>query len=240
LYLSKTGGGGTPAIPSLGYGLLYNWYAATDARGVAPSGFRVPLDADFLALINQFGGVNNEGARNSLMGTRRSSDGHPYWDGGSTTANGTNSSDWAFYGYGRRDGFNGLFAVETGPFSAQFGYWYVSDLDSTSSNPINYYLSSGLSPSRDSNFGGFANSARNGYSVRCVSDTEPLTPTVVDADGNLYTWVQIGAQYWLQQNLKTTTYNNGDTIPTGLDNSAWAATTDGAWAYPNGDSNLPI
>ena len=84
------------------------------------------------------------------------------------------------------------------------------------------------------------NLANNGVSIRCLRDTEPPDATVTDADGNLYTWVLIGAQYWLQQSLKTTHYNNGAPITTGLDDAAWAATEEGAWAYPNGDPSLPI
>jgi len=30
-----------------GYGLLYNYYAITDVRGIAPDGWRVATDADF-------------------------------------------------------------------------------------------------------------------------------------------------------------------------------------------------
>ena len=29
------------------YGLLYNWYAATDARNIAPVGFHVPSQAEW-------------------------------------------------------------------------------------------------------------------------------------------------------------------------------------------------
>ena len=79
---------------------------------------------------------------------------------------------------------------------------------------------------------------KNGFSVRCVRDTQPPSANVTDKTGNVYTWVQIGSQYWLGQNLATTKYNNGNPIPTGLDNGAWSSTTDGAYAYPNNDSNL--
>jgi uncharacterized protein (TIGR02145 family) len=35
-------------------GLLYNWYAVNDERGLAPEGFRIPSIADFQILLNQF------------------------------------------------------------------------------------------------------------------------------------------------------------------------------------------
>jgi uncharacterized protein (TIGR02145 family) len=37
------------------YGKLYNWYAIKDARGLAPKGWRVATDADFINLINVLG-----------------------------------------------------------------------------------------------------------------------------------------------------------------------------------------
>jgi uncharacterized protein (TIGR02145 family) len=39
-------------------------------------------------------------------------------------------------------------------------------------------------------------------------------PTIRDADGNIYTSVAIGNQVWLLENLRTTSYNNGDPIAT--------------------------
>ncbi|MFN5222683.1 MAG: FISUMP domain-containing protein [Bacteroidota bacterium] len=62
------------------------------------------------------------------------------------------------------------------------------------------------------------------------------TGTVTDIDGNTYNTVQIGTQEWMQENLKTTKYKNGDLIPTGLNNAQWQATTQGAWAYYNDSS----
>ncbi|MFM8978630.1 MAG: FISUMP domain-containing protein, partial [Bacteroidota bacterium] len=56
------------------------------------------------------------------------------------------------------------------------------------------------------------------------------TSTVPDVDNNIYNTVQIGTQCWTQSNLKTSRYRNGDSIPTGLSNSAWQNTTSGAYA----------
>jgi uncharacterized protein (TIGR02145 family) len=69
--------------------------------------------------------------------------------------------------------------------------------------------------------------------IRC-----PGTPSVTDIDGNLYHTVQIGTQCWTQSNLKVSRYRNGDSIPTGLSNSAWENTTAGAYAiYDNNPVN---
>jgi hypothetical protein len=66
----------------------------------------------------------------------------------------------------------------------------------------------------------------------------PGTPTVTDIDGNLYHTVQIGNQCWTQSNLKVSKYRNGDTIPTGLNNSDWGNTTTGACSiYDNNSLN---
>jgi len=55
-------------------------------------------------------------------------------------------------------------------------------------------------------------------------------PIVVDIDGNVYSTVQIGSQCWMSSNLATERYKNGDTISTGLNNSAWEVTTVGAYS----------
>ena len=65
----------------------------------------------------------------------------------------------------------------------------------------------------------------------------PGTPSVTDIDGNIYNTVQIGTKCWTQSNLKVTRYRNGDTIPTGLSNSAWQNTTSGAYTIYN---NSPV
>ncbi|MCR4737823.1 MAG: T9SS type A sorting domain-containing protein [Bacteroidales bacterium] len=43
----------------------------------------------------------------------------------------------------------------------------------------------------------------------------PGTPTVTDFDGNVYNTVQIGQQCWMKENIRTTHYFNGTSIPNG-------------------------
>ena len=62
--------------------------------------------------------------------------------------------------------------------------------------------------------------------------------TVSDVDNNIYSTVQIGSQCWTQSNLKVSKYTNGDSIPTGLNNSQWSSTTSGSYAiYDNNPIN---
>jgi uncharacterized protein (TIGR02145 family) len=50
----------------------------------------------------------------------------------------------------------------------------------------------------------------------------------LDADSNVYTSVTIGRQIWLVENLRTTKYLNGDSIPN-LSDGEWIGTTSGAF-----------
>lgn len=60
----KAGNAGKPAWcyydndPANGkkYGKLYNWYAINDPRGLAPKGWHIPSDAEWIELTNYLGG----------------------------------------------------------------------------------------------------------------------------------------------------------------------------------------
>jgi uncharacterized protein (TIGR02145 family) len=70
------------------YGKLYNWYAVSDPRGLAPNGWYIPSHDDWRVLVNDLGG--NEG-----VGTKLKS-----------------KSDW--YNNGRGDNTSGLNFMPTG------------------------------------------------------------------------------------------------------------------------------
>lgn len=60
---------------------------------------------------------------------------------------------------------------------------------------------------------------------------------MIDADGNVYHVVTIGAQTWTVENLKTTKYNDGTAIPLVTEASAWAnLTTPGFCWYNNNEA----
>jgi len=72
----------------------------------------------------------------------------------------------------------------------------------------------------------------SGCSVRCVQDAPGVadgeTGTATDQDGNQYNTIVINEKRWFVENLKVTTYRNGDTIPEVTDATEWQNTTDGA------------
>ncbi len=63
---------------------------------------------------------------------------------------------------------------------------------------------------------------------------------LIDIEGNKYKTVNIGAQVWMAENLKTAKYSNGTVIPNVTDNSQWQNNTTGAWAYYNNDASNNI
>jgi hypothetical protein len=54
------------------YGKLYNWYAVKDSRGLAPKGWHIPSDAEWIALTNcnqgKYLGVSGLGGYRDING----------------------------------------------------------------------------------------------------------------------------------------------------------------------------
>jgi TonB family protein len=60
--------------------------------------------------------------------------------------------------------------------------------------------------------------------------------TVTDIEGNRYKVVKIGNQVWMAENLKTSNYSDGTTIPNIIDRMQWSNLTTGAWCYYNNEA----
>lgn len=71
----------------------------------------------------------------------------------------------------------------------------------------------------------------------CKKENSPQpvleTGTVTDADGNEYKTVKIGNQWWMAENLKVKTYNNGMAIQQLQNDADWANTGSGFCIYDN-------
>ncbi|MFM8959132.1 MAG: fibrobacter succinogenes major paralogous domain-containing protein [Bacteroidota bacterium] len=129
------------------YGVLYNQFAATDPRGLCPSGWRVPTDADWSELDNVLKDADRSGGvlKDTLM-----------WD--SVTVAAVN-----FLGFGALPGGYRLSSGEFGGLGIQ-GYWW-SSTNSGSGRGWNRQLhnvSTGFY--RNSKFLTF------GMSVRCIKE----------------------------------------------------------------------
>jgi uncharacterized protein (TIGR02145 family) len=60
--------------------------------------------------------------------------------------------------------------------------------------------------------------------------------SVSDKDGNSYKTIQIGTQVWMAENLKTTKYNDGTSIPEVTDYTDWKNLTTGGYSWYNNDA----
>jgi uncharacterized protein (TIGR02145 family) len=61
---------------------------------------------------------------------------------------------------------------------------------------------------------------------------------VTDVDGNTYSTVVIGTQTWMAENLRTTKYRDGSSIPVVTDSTSWKSLSTGACCnYKNSASN---
>ncbi|MCO5233765.1 MAG: fibrobacter succinogenes major paralogous domain-containing protein [Chitinophagales bacterium] len=74
-------------------------------------------------------------------------------------------------------------------------------------------------------------------SIKYFLNPSLIYGSLIDIDGNKYPTVQIGAQTWMAENLKTTRYNDGALISMAEDKVDWKNNTTGAWVYFRNDSS---
>ena len=193
------------------YGKLYNWYAVSDPRGLAPKGYHIPTDKEWMILTDYLGGESQAGTK------LKSSSG---WQ---NNGNGTNASGFA--------GFPGGFRSNDGNFFdiGADGNWWSSSEYLTS---IAWY--SYLDYSNGNVYGDSSNKPY-GFSVRCLRDQSNSSVEVAIGNqrdqSNSIIEVTIGKQVWIKENLDVSTYCTGDAIPQVQDANVWANLSIGAWCY---------
>lgn len=209
------------------YGYLYNWYAATDARNIANTGWHVPSKTEFETLVSELGG-------DTVAGGYLKETGLTHWNSPNTGAD--NSSGFYGRGSGLRYAFN-VFPYDFFLIKVALACW-LQDLYS----PINpygfvlYYNSSGLGigpvysdPSSDGRL--------IGISIRFIKDDSTLA-TYVGNDGKSYQTVKIGDQVWMAENLAETEYRDHSKISIVEDATVWSGLTAGAMCAYNNDYSL--
>lgn len=93
------------------YGKLYNWYAVNDSRGLAPSGWHIPSDAEWTMLTTYLGGQD-------VVGAKLKEAGITHWMSPNTGA--TNSSGFTALPGGVCQKYGDFFEIGTS------GFWWSS------------------------------------------------------------------------------------------------------------------
>ena len=136
----------TKAVP---YGKLYNWYAVTDARSLAPEGWHIPNAVELRNLMMHLGGDTIAGGRMKMPGT----------------------TAWLFpnEGAGNESGFSavpGGYRFSDGSFHTlgSNGYWWTT---------THSYEMFSWNPRLNDNFADIGRDEgfkKFGFAVRCVKD----------------------------------------------------------------------
>ena len=203
-YENKTANGTT-------YGKLYNWYAVNDARGLAPTGYHIPSEEEWMTLSDYLGGKNKAGGKMQSIPSL-------YSDGSFIISSSNSSRFTGLMGGTRgRDYYGADYYYGIGSTGI---WWSSSETSEKESIALSIH-----SPSRKEVGNSLKKDrivAYTGNSVRCLRDAKEI---------------RIGDQTWTNKNLDISTYRNGDTIPEVKDANAWAKLTTGAWCYYENDSN---
>ena len=131
------------------YGKMYNWYAVTDPRGLAPIGYHIPTQSEWTILTTFLGG-------STVAGGALKQQGFCHWLSQNTA---TNSSGFSALGGGNRSTGGGFF----GSLGLYGNFWSTSQYNSTAS----YFLS--LLVSNNSATIQVANNI-DGQSMRLIKD----------------------------------------------------------------------
>lgn len=129
------------------FGKIYNWYAVNDPRGLAPEGWHIPSEAEWIILIDYLGGESNAGGK--IKATK-------IWK--SPNAGATNESEFAALPGGFRF-WHGKFDI-----LGSFGfYWSTTEDGKGNVLSMNLIYSKSIA---NRSFGGKG----YGMSVRCLKD----------------------------------------------------------------------
>ena len=136
------------------YGILYNFYAVNDPRGLAPQGFKVPTDEEWNRLIDFLGGKGLAGKSMKSINFWADSE----KDGITKTGNGTNESGFAGLPGGGRSYDGGFVGV------GYYGHWWSSSEVGTGYAWDRYLDYDYGDASQNANY------KQSGLSVRCLKD----------------------------------------------------------------------
>ncbi|MEI6122057.1 MAG: fibrobacter succinogenes major paralogous domain-containing protein [Bacteroidota bacterium] len=148
------------------FGFLYNWFAANDSRNIAPEGWHVPSDVEWIEMEEFLGMSSDEANKVNWRGTNEGNKlkidgGSNGWNQPSNIYNvwGTNESGFTALG-GACCMFNGVWGS---PGTYSTGFWWTSstELDKAYYRYLDY---------NKPNVFRFYGQKTYGFSIRCVKD----------------------------------------------------------------------
>ena len=142
------------------FGRIYNGYATMDARGLCPSGWHLPSDADWIQMEMHLGldegSANSNGYRGDEGVLLKSSESDsPSW-------NGNNESGWSGLPGGNRGGIGNFNQVNN------YGYWWTSTVEGELDG-MPWVFTRSLATDNDAIYRD-STVLTTGNSVRCVQD----------------------------------------------------------------------
>ncbi|HLF33663.1 MAG TPA: fibrobacter succinogenes major paralogous domain-containing protein, partial [Cyclobacteriaceae bacterium] len=202
------------------YGKLYNWYAVSDPRTLAPQGWHIPGNDEWLMLSKAL--IENVGAK---MKSR---------SGWENKGNGTNESGFTGLPGGWRDS-----AGEFRDIGYIGAWWSSSEIDAL--NATYWDVTENESQFYNSN-----TIKTEGHYIRCVSGetvssvAETDQAEIVESEGETLNIksAKIGSQVWMSENLDVSRFRNGDEIPELENGDEWESAgreSRPAWCYYNND-----
>jgi len=133
---------------SITFGRLYNWYAVSDDRNIAPEGWHIPSDAEWNVLITFLGGVYDAGGKLKEVGTA-------HWKDPNNGA--TNTSGFTALPAGLRNWAGGFEYIIWG-----CGFWSTAFENDDATVQLLDYNTTDIYAAQENH--------RCGRSVRCIRD----------------------------------------------------------------------
>jgi uncharacterized protein (TIGR02145 family) len=139
------------------YGKLYNWYAVNDSRGLAPEGWHIPTDEEWMKLIDNLGG-NSMLGQVSVANELKNTSGWVDYNG--KNGNGNNQSGFS--------ALPGLYRGENGIWHSKSGlhgeWWSATETSVLYAYTYSIYNSDDVINRNNNRY------MESGLSVRCVKD----------------------------------------------------------------------
>ena len=215
------------SVFNMKYGLLYNWFAANDAKNIANIGWHVPTQAEINILAKYIDPLAT-GTGSTTEGGKLKIPGYDYFLSPNTGATNVYKFNGIGSGYRLVSGtYGNLQLIMT---------FRTSSLDGADTSFVGRlaYNSNSFSTA-------ISIYHKSGISVRLIKDSTTLkhgqAGIYTGNDGRVYKTICIGTQEWMSENLAETKYRDGSSIPEVTDNTAWSNLVTGALCAYNNDWN---